>query len=57
VTARNEIEHGRIHPRQVAARFPRIAGKAAPRSEMPVLEEEQGPPAAGAIERTLLDHA
>ena len=31
-------------------------GEAAPRSEMPVLEQEQGPPPAGATERTLLDH-
>ena len=32
-------------------------GEGWPRSEMPVLKEEQGFPAPGALERTLLDHA
>jgi hypothetical protein len=35
----------------------RLRGRLPEMSEMLVLEEEEGSPAPGAIERTLLDHA
>jgi hypothetical protein len=51
--------HGPITTNAQAAGDLRSAhcGEGCLRSEMLVLEEEQGPPTLGAIERTVLDHA
>jgi hypothetical protein len=61
---RHEPEHNPTTPHRLGSVFTlgralqaARCGEDCPRSEMLVLEEEQGSPTPGAIERTLLDHA